>query len=105
MQGPHISRFIRESTIWEKINRKNNTGSMVAAMEEGSHSCAMCGQTLSVSSVTETIDGIHLTFHSERCAVTFKKLQSVYGRSFLEQSSNDSNDSNNHSNNNNDNHH
>lgn len=56
---------------------------------EGSHKCIMCGQMIIPPGVMETIDGVLLAFHSEKCAATFKKLQRVYGKDFFGESGTD----------------
>lgn len=43
----------------------------------------MCGKPLGVDSVIESIDGARYTFDKEACALTFKKLHSVYGNDFV----------------------
>ncbi len=51
-------------------------------IREGPHRCNMCGQAVTPPGVVETIDGVALTFHSQQCALTFKKLKRVYGKDF-----------------------
>ena len=53
---------------------------------QGLDKCSMCGQSIAATCIAESIDGISLSFHSQTCASTFKKLLSVYGKDFLAES-------------------
>ncbi|WP_415280600.1 hypothetical protein [Candidatus Nitrososphaera sp. FF02] len=59
---------------------------MVASEGHAHGRCSMCGQSMNAAAVKETVDGVHLCFHSQTCASTFKKLLGVYGKDFLAES-------------------
>jgi hypothetical protein len=45
--------------------------------------CALCGKPVrSSGGITQEINGVAYTFDKEECALTLKKLKSVYGADF-----------------------
>ena len=44
--------------------------------------CILCGRPISGKGIIEKINGMEYVFDREECALTFKKLKSVYGDEF-----------------------
>ena len=44
--------------------------------------CILCGKPFSGKGIIEKINGMEYVFDKEECALTFKKLKSVYGDEF-----------------------
>jgi YHS domain-containing protein len=44
--------------------------------------CILCGRPIEGIPIIEKIDGKRYVFGREKCALTFKKLESVYGSDF-----------------------
>lgn len=47
-------------------------------------SCALCGNPIGRSRITNKINGVEYLFDKEECAVFFKRFKDVYGRDFFD---------------------
>lgn len=51
-------------------------------MPDDDTGCAMCGKIIKTKYISEKIDNLYYVFHSDDCAIFFKKFRSVYGKDF-----------------------